>query len=145
MPKWSVGREFEDADLRAVSDGVLQHGRAQAVGGDAKPLACLLREDGAVVAGASGRTEFGRLFVLYLWVEASRRGQGIGSLLLSKFEVAALEFGCRDSLIETLDERVAHLYQRLGYQRLVVITAYVGRFNKHILLKELAASGAHTE
>jgi hypothetical protein len=57
MREWSVGREFDDADLRVVSDGVLQHGRTQAVGGDAKPLACLVREGGAVIAGASGRTE----------------------------------------------------------------------------------------
>ena len=140
MLECSVGREFEDADLHVISDGVLRHGRAQAAGGDAKSLACLVREEGAVIAGASGRTEFGRLFVLYLWVETSRRGQGIGSQALYKLERAAREAGCRDSLIETLNDRVAQLYERLGYQHLAVIPAYVGPFNRHILHKDMAAT-----
>ncbi len=144
MREWSVGREFEEADLRIVSEGVFQHGRDQAAGGNALPLACIVREDGVVIAGGSGRTEFRRLFVQYLWVEASRRGQGLGTQVLVRLETAAGEAGCHDCLIETLDDGIANLYVGLGYVQLAFVQGYVGPFNRHILRKQLVgpASGA---
>ena len=140
MQDWQVGRDLDPAVLRVVSDGVFQHGRALALaaGGDAATLACIVREDGVVIAGASGRTEFARLFVEHLWVEAGRRGQGLGTQVLAALEAAAREAGCHDALIETLDARAARLYGRLGYVTLAVVPGYVGPFDRHILRKRLS-------
>lgn len=135
---WDVGHDFAEADLRVVADGVLQHGRALAAEGHARPLACLLRDGGEVIAGASGRTEYERLFVQWLWVAAPHRGQGLGSEALARLEAAARSAGCRDALIETLDDRVAVLYRRRGYVELAHLPRYVGPFGRHILLKTLA-------
>ncbi len=134
---WSVGYEFSEEELRVVADGVLRHGRSVAAAGQATPIACLLRQESEIVAGAAGRTEFGRLFVEYLWVAEGYRQQGLGTEALARLEEAARDRGCRDAVIETLDDRVAGLYRRQGYEQLAYIPGYVGPFNRSILLKRL--------
>lgn len=134
---WSVTAEPSEADLAVLADGVVAFGRALAVGGNARPLACFVRVDGAIVAGGSGRTEFARLFVHYLWVDQRHRGGGLGSAVLARLEDAARERDCDDALLETLNDRVAALYERLGYRAIATIPAFVGPFTRHILVKRL--------
>ena len=140
MPlNWTVDAPASDDDLRVISEGVISHGRAQAWDGQAEPISCLVREGSRVVAGGSGRTEYGRLFVNYLWVSVELRRQGLGRRILGVLESEAVRRGCRDALIETLDDGVAALYGRLGYSSLAVVPGYVGRFNRHTLVKPLVA------
>jgi hypothetical protein len=58
--------------------------------------------------------------------------------VLAQMEREAHARGCRDALIETLDDLTAQWYQRLGYAPAAVI-ACVGPFRRHTLLKRLAA------
>lgn len=138
MLTWQIGEAADQHALRLVSEGVLQFGRAQAVGGQALPLVCLVRDQQEVVAGGTGRTEFGRLFINHLWVTEAWRGQGLGTQVLARMESAALDRACVDALIETLSDRTAALYERCGYTPLAVIPRYVGPFNRHTLLKPLS-------
>jgi GNAT superfamily N-acetyltransferase len=141
MLSWEVTREPSAADAGVVSNGVFAHGRSLATGGNAQPLACFVREAGVVVAGAVATTEYERLFVNSLWVCGERRGQGLGTALLQRMEQEAAAVGCDSSIIETLNDRVANLYARLGYQTLAVVNGYVGPFNRHIMLKTLHQLG----
>lgn len=134
---WTLEDEPSAADVAIVAGGVLRVGREAAAGGDPRPIACFLREDGRVIAGACGRTEFGRLFVEFVWVAEGLRGSGLGSEALGRLERSALERGCADALIETLSDRVAALYRRLGYVEVALVDRYVGPFNKRVLLKTL--------
>ena len=138
MHHWSVVEEASEADLAVLSEGVVRYGRALAVGGDARPIACFVRDGQDIVAGASGRTEFNRLFIGYLWVAEHLRSQGLGSEVLSKLEMAASKRGCADAMIETLNDRAAQLYARLGYRQVAKIPRYVGSFTRHVLVKSLA-------
>jgi GNAT superfamily N-acetyltransferase len=146
-PAWSIEDAADAADLAVLADGVLAHGRAEAAAGNARPLACFLREHGSVVAGASGRTEYGRLFVACLWVAPDRRRRGLGREALSRIEAAARARGARDALIETLSDATARFYARLGYTPLATIERFVGPFTRHVLLKRLeqAPPGAAPE
>lgn len=137
MREWSIVEYAGEADLAVLSEGVTQHGRSLAVGGNARPIACFVRKGQGIVAGGSGRTEFGRLFVNYLWVAEHMRSQGLGSQVLTKLELVARERGCGDALIETLSDRTAELYIRLGYEPVARVPLYVGSYTKHILIKSL--------
>ena len=132
---WSLQSNAPQEDLAIISNGVLSYGRTHSKDGNSEPISCLVRSEGAVVAGASGRTEYARLFINYLWVSEALRKNGIARRILIEIESAAARRGCRDSLIETLDESVAGLYARLGYQTVTIIRGYVGHFNRHIMLK----------
>ena len=98
-------------------------------------MACTVREDDALIAGGIGRTEFSRLFISLVWVAESKRGQGLGTEVLVRMEIEAQARGCKDSIIETLNDRIAGLYARLGYQTEAIVSGYVGPFNRHIMLK----------
>ena len=134
---WTLTAAASEEDLELVSEGVFSHGRAQARDGNAEPIACLVHDGARVVAGGSGRTEYRRLFVSYLWVAEPLRRQGIARRILQNLESEAVRRGCRDALIETLDDRVAALYGRWGYGTVSIVPAYVGPFNRHILIKTL--------
>ena len=138
---WTLDAHAPEADLQAVSEGVFSHGRAQARDGNAEPIACLVRDGSRVVAGGSGRTEFRRLFVSHLWVCEDLRRQGLARRILQALELQAVHRGCRDALIETLDDGVAAYYGRLGYRSVAVVAGYVGPFNRHILVKPLVDPG----
>ena len=109
MPDWSVVENASECDIATLSEGVFSFGRALAVGGEARPIACFLREEDGILAGASGRTEYERLFVSLLWVVDRLRCRGIGAEVLARLEEAATERGCRDALIETMNDRTAAL------------------------------------
>jgi GNAT superfamily N-acetyltransferase len=136
---WSIGRDAPNSDLEVVANGVFTHGRAQAHDGNAEQIFCLVRDADRVVAGGTGRTEYGRLFVSYLWVSEELRGQGLARRIVEALESEAEKRGCKDALIETLDETVASLYRHLGYDPIAEVKGYVGRFNRHIMLKRSIA------
>ena len=138
MRSLQVVEHASSDDLAKISAGVIEFGRTQAVGGNPQPIACLVHEDIVLVAGGSGRTEFSRLFVHYLWVAEHLRGQGLGAKVLSSLEESAFERGCSDALIESLSDQTARLYTRLGYKSVATIPRYVGQFAKHILVKQLS-------
>ena len=140
--RWELTDSPSGDDESAVSEGVFRFGRALAADGRALPLACFARDGETLVAGGIGRTEYGRLFVTYLWVAEHLRCRGLGTEVLRRMEAAALARGCVDSLIETLNDRIAGHYERLGYKPVATVEAYVGPFSKHILVKSLVAAVA---
>lgn len=140
MREWQTNGSISVAHLQAISDGVTGHGRALSFvrGGDGQPVACALMDDGTSIAGAMGRTEFRRLFISYLWVDAQWRGMGLGAEALHRLEALALERGCTQTLIESLDDAVADWYVRCGYQRVACLVEYCGPWSRHTLLKPLS-------
>ena len=142
MYNWSIVEEASENELSVICNGVIEFGRSLATKGNAKPIACLVRDDRRIVAGASGRTEYNRLFINYLWVTEELRSSGIGSQIIEKIEKAATDRGCSDSLIETLNDRIALLYARLGYQTITKVTNFVGPFTRHTMVKQLG-NGPH--
>ena len=139
---WEITNNPSELDESVVSNGVFEHGRRLASGGNAQALACFLRKDGKVIAGGLGRTEYRRLFIASVWVTESLRGQGIGSEIISRMEREAFARDCQDALIETLLEPNVRLYERLGYYTIASIPNFVGDFTRHIMLKSLKSLGA---
>ncbi|KAA3448658.1 GNAT family N-acetyltransferase [Mesorhizobium sp. SARCC-RB16n] len=82
-----------------------------------KALAVFVRdEDGAVVAGISGYTAWGWLYVQWLWVDERLRGQHMAGQMLDAAEQEAASRGCHGALIDTFSPNAAKVYQRQGYQ-----------------------------
>lgn len=132
---WRRDADLSPADLDAIREGVILHGRQETQGSDARDIACGLYEDGVLIAGVWGRTEFQRLYINYLWVAAERRGEGLGGELLRQVEAQALKRGCVDALIETLLDEAAAVFEHLGYACIAHLHDYVPGFTRHTLLK----------
>lgn len=138
MKEWQTCR-ISEQQLQAVSEGVIKHGQnlSRERGGVANPIACMVLEDGILIGGVTGRTEFRRLFINYLWIDAACRGRKLGTELLHRLEALALARGCREALVETLDDGVADWYKRCGYRIVAHLPGYCGPWSRHTLLKTL--------
>jgi GNAT superfamily N-acetyltransferase len=132
---WTLHAEAPAEDLRMISEAIFSHIRSQAPSGNAHPIACLVHEGDQLIAGGSGCTEYQRLFIHCLWVAEGFRRQGVARRILKQLESEAVRRGCRDAIIETLDDSVANIYRQLGYHLVAHLTAYLGPFHRHILLK----------
>ncbi|KEZ68394.1 GCN5 family acetyltransferase [Pseudomonas amygdali pv. tabaci str. ATCC 11528] len=140
MREWITGVDCNEADLNAISDYVIRHGRAlpQSQGGKPESIACLAKEEGILIGGVTGRTEFQRLFINYLWVDEQWRSRGLGAACLNRVEALAMERGCVDALIETLNDEVAQWYLRCGYVLIALLPHYCGELtSRYTLLKQL--------
>jgi GNAT superfamily N-acetyltransferase len=81
-----------------------------------RPLAVVVRDEaGALVAGTSGYTAWGWLYVQWLWVAETRRGQGIAGRMLEAAEAEARARGCHGAYIDTFSPIALKTYQRHGY------------------------------
>jgi GNAT superfamily N-acetyltransferase len=141
MKVWATNDDVDDSFLRAIREGVIGVGRSlsQSLGGHPTSIACVLSQESSLIGGATGRTEFQRLFVDLLWIDEQWRGNGMGAKVLHKLEALAMERGCVDSIIETMDDGIADWYQRTGYELVAKVTKYCGPWNRHTLVKSLDA------
>jgi GNAT superfamily N-acetyltransferase len=81
-----------------------------------RPLAVFARnEGGEIVAGLSGSTAWGWLFVQWLFVSEAARGQGLAASLLRQAEVEAVARSCHGAWIDTFNPAALRVYQRAGY------------------------------
>jgi ribosomal protein S18 acetylase RimI-like enzyme len=142
---WEQQSTPMESDLSHIAEEVFAYGRMLAQGGNAQPIACFVRDEDMLVAGGSGRTEFNRLFVSYLWVSEVLRGQGLGTEILRRLETQAIKTSCTSAIIDTLSDQAARLYKRLGYNSVATIPNYVGQFTRHVMVKSFAAQHAHSE
>jgi GNAT superfamily N-acetyltransferase len=72
--------------------------------------------NGAVQGGVKSRTSYSWLFIDWLWVAPSRRGEGLGVRLLQHVEDAARDRDCVGAYLYTFSFQAPHFYQRQGYE-----------------------------
>jgi len=83
---------------------------------DALPLNIFaFNPGGQVVGGLFAETQFHWLKISIVAVHASSRGHGIGTCLLQRAEMIAVERDCRYSFLDTMEYQAPRFYERLGY------------------------------
>jgi len=98
----------------------------------------LADENGAIIAGAAGRTFGDWLMINTLWVSEVLRGQQVGSKLLQKIEMAAQARGCNKALLDTLNFQAMPFYKKHGYQVQWTQENYPKTGCKYYMVKQLA-------
>lgn len=108
-----------------------------------RALAVLVRgEDGSVVAGISGYTAWGWLYVQWLWVDDSLRGQNMASRMLQAAEDEAAKRGCHGAYIDTFSPIALKVYQRQGYSPFGALPDFPKGRTRTFLSKTLQAMSA---
>ncbi|MCV3205172.1 GNAT family N-acetyltransferase [Mesorhizobium sp. YC-39] len=94
-----------------------------------KALAVFVRDEkGKVVAGISGYTAWGWLYVQWLWVDERLRGQHMAGQMLDAAEQEAIARGCHGAWIDTFNPKAAKAYERQGYRPFGILPDFpVGR------------------
>ena len=81
-----------------------------------KSLVVVVRnEAGEIAGGISGYTAWGWLYVQWLWVAETARGQGLAGRMLAAAEEEARARGCHAAYIDTFSPVALKTYQRAGY------------------------------
>lgn len=102
-----------------------------------RPLAAFVREDGALVGGVAGYTQYGWFSVDQLWVADDRRGTGLGSRLLAAAEAEARRRGCHSVRLDTYSFQARPFYEALGYVLFGELDHYPDEHRKYFLAKRL--------
>jgi GNAT superfamily N-acetyltransferase len=104
-------------DLRTIATSLTAFNEAEVGPGNRTPLAVLDRDaDGTLIAGISGFTAWGWLFVQLLFVHERARGEGRAARMLEAAEHEARRRGCHGAWIDTFNPVALKVYMRAGYE-----------------------------
>ena len=110
----------EEITQRLVAYNLAQMTAQPATPAEAQPLHLFAYDEkGALVAGLIGRTHALPFWleISVLWVDAARRGVGLGRRLMAEAEREGVRRGCRFARLSTSDYQAPEFYRRLGYLR----------------------------
>jgi GNAT superfamily N-acetyltransferase len=133
-----VTAEPAESDLKIVGDG-LSAFNASAVGPADKILLAVFARDtaGTIVAGISGYTAWGWLYVQWLFVSEKYRGQGLAGRMLDAAEREAASRGCHAAYIDTFSPVALEIYQRQGYRPFGALADFPKGHTRTFLQKQL--------
>jgi GNAT superfamily N-acetyltransferase len=104
-------------DLASLSGSLTAFNDADVGASGRKLLAVFMRDEGgAIVAGISGYTAWGWLYVQWLWVDETLRGRRVAAGMLDAAEREAMARGCHGAWIDTFNPLAARVYERQGYR-----------------------------
>jgi GNAT superfamily N-acetyltransferase len=119
-----VEHEPDPLDLAFLEER-MAHAAVSAAGvGEEQEFAVLVRDDGRIVAGASGAIWGGGCQVHVVWVDPPLRRHGLARLLMAEIESEARRQGCRLVMGLTYEVLTGDYYDRLGYRTVGVIEDY---------------------
>lgn len=105
------------ADLDFIGKSLTAFNDADVGPSERRPLAVLIRDNaGTIVAGISGYTAWGWLYVQWLFVAESQRGKGLAPRMLAAAEAEGVARGCHGAYIDTFSPQALRVYQRAGYK-----------------------------
>ena len=103
-------------DLEVLGASLAAFNQSDVGPSERQALAVLVRDvDGDVVAGLSGCTAWGWLYVQWLWVAEDQRGRKLAGRMLELAEAEARGRGCHGAYIDTFNPQALKTYQRAGY------------------------------
>jgi GNAT superfamily N-acetyltransferase len=106
---------------------------------DGRLLAIFVRDEaGEIVAGLTGWTWGGCLYIEHLWVHESLRGHDYGTRLLMAAEREGAARGCRQSMLTTHDFQAPAFYGKFGYEIVGEFDEYPADHKQMFLRKPLS-------
>ena len=103
--------------LDLIGKGLTSFNEADTGPADRQPLAVLVHDgEQNLIAGISGYTAWGWLYVQWLWVAEGNRGQNLAGRMLAAAEAEARQRLCLGAYIDTFNPHALHVYQKAGYR-----------------------------
>ena len=137
MITMTMQTEISPADIKVLDDGIVQY-NIEKCGLTWQPLYLLLRdEQGQLVGGLTGQTEWGWLYVKLLWLSEALRQHGWGSRLLQAAEDEARKRGCKYVHLDSFGFQAPGFYQKHGYEVFGILEHYPPGYNRYYLKKTL--------
>jgi ribosomal protein S18 acetylase RimI-like enzyme len=129
------------ADLQKLGSALSAFNDADVGPSSRQPLAILIKDaSGQLVAGLSGYTAWGWLYIQWLWVSETARGQKLAGKMLAAAEAEAHNRNCHSAHIDTFSPTALRVYKKAGYTIFGELPDFpVGR-TRSFLSKRLASA-----
>lgn len=125
-------------ELQILSDGISDYARQCKNQAPIQSFAYFVKDCNEVsVGGCNGSLYYGCLYIDQLWLDESRRGQGLGSQLVALAEQLGRENECLFATVNTMDWEALEFYKKLGYTVEFQREGYVNDSILYFLRKDL--------
>ena len=138
-PDITVPDELDPADVAVITDGLGAYDFSQIGYRDFRRLAVFVRDPqtGKVVGGLYGRSEFGLVYVDWLFLPENLRGARIGSRVLAMAEEEGRRRGCTRIALTTLSVQAPGFYKKQGYDVAATIDCDPPGLTRYYMMKKL--------
>ncbi len=102
-----------------------------------QPIVLKLEQQGEMVAGLVGKTNWGWMYIEKLAVAPECRGKRFGEQLVRRAEKIAINRECFGSWLDTYSFQAVGFYQKLGYQPFGQLPQYPNKETRFFLYKHL--------
>jgi len=134
----TLANTLEPADVEVVKQGLDAYDASQGAPVDWVPLALYARNaEGTIIAGLTGSTYWGYLYVGRLWTNPQFRQAGLGSRLLADAEQEARRRGCHSVHLMTGSFNALPFYQKRGYTVFGELTDMPPGHTQYFMTKKL--------
>ncbi|HEV7278024.1 MAG TPA: GNAT family N-acetyltransferase [Devosiaceae bacterium] len=129
----------EAGEIEAVRAPLSAHAEQARPGGNYRELGLLLKDpaSGDIVGGLTGYALYDWLFVQFLAVPETLRGQNFGSRLMQRAEDWAREQGLAGMWLDTFDFQARPFYEKLGFEVFGTIEDHPVGGRRYFLSKRL--------
>ncbi len=131
-----------EEDAKTISQGLVDFNHEMVP--DLEPLDAAINfsvfardDDGKIIGGLRATCCWNTLHIELTWVSKEARGYGVGSDIVKKAELFALEHGFEQALLESTSWQAKPFYEKLGYQLMGSIKDYPKGHTCHFLTKKL--------
>ena len=138
-PDITVPDELDPADVAVITDGLGAYDFSQIGYRDFRRLAVFVRDaqTGKVVGGLYGRSEFGLVYVDWLFLPEDLRRARIGSRVLAMAEEEGRRRGCTRIALTTLSVQAPGFYKKQGYDVAATIDCDPPGLTRYYMMKKL--------
>jgi len=113
-----------------LSDSITSYGIEQLNGNKPHKLfSCYKNSNEQVMGAIMGYVTFNLFFITHLFVEETHRNNGIGKILLTEIESAALNHGCNILRLNTLNRKAHSFYLDAGFIETTCISNHMNGFD----------------
>jgi GNAT superfamily N-acetyltransferase len=138
-PDITVPDELDPADVAVITDGLGAYDFSQIGYRDFRRLAVFVRDaqTGKVVGGLYGRSEFGLVYVDWLFLPEELRRARIGSRVLAMAEEEGRRRGCTRIALTTLSVEAPGFYKKQRYEVAATIDCDPPGLTRYYMMKKL--------
>ena len=138
-PDITVTDELNPADVAVITDGLGAYDFSQIGYRDFRRLFVVVRDPqtGKVVGGRYGRSEFGLVYVDWLFLPEDLRRARIGSRVLAIAEEEGRRRGCTRIALTTLSVQAPGFYKKQGYDVAATIDCDPPGLTRYYMIKKL--------
>lgn len=138
MSNLTVHTGYNEEDSFFIRYNLIKHNKSKVDYTEEEKFNFVLKdEDGSILGGLVGHTDWDCFFVDVLWVDESLRGQGKGQELMQKAEAFAREKGCTFMRLETYSFQAPEFYKKLGFKEMGKLENFPKGFSHFYMYKQL--------